>query len=166
MSAPSKKGQVDRNPDVDGLTERNRRRSCRGSASSLGLVDHLVWKLTLAFLFFVHAQIFRLQILPLSRVVGLSISRGRERFICSRRQCCGRGPGDGSVWHVFGPPGSINTRYKSGSGGSFYYQAKIVRKTLILAVLWLLYDFLFFKNDVNVASKSKNQKYLGEKNHF
>jgi hypothetical protein len=38
MSAPSKKGPVDRNPDVDGITERNRRRSCRGSASSLGLV--------------------------------------------------------------------------------------------------------------------------------
>ncbi len=34
--------------------------------------------------------------------------------------------------HVFGPPGSgsISQRYGSGSG-SFYHQAKIVRKTLI-----------------------------------
>jgi hypothetical protein len=40
--------------------------------------------------------------------------------------------------HVFGPPGSvtesISQRYGSGSG-SFYQQAKIVRKTLILTVL-------------------------------
>jgi hypothetical protein len=38
--------------------------------------------------------------------------------------------------HVFGPPGSefISQRYGSGSG-SFYHQAKIVRKTLILTVL-------------------------------
>jgi hypothetical protein len=35
---------------------------------------------------------------------------------------------------VFGPPGSgsISQRYRYGSGsGSFYHQAKIVRKTLI-----------------------------------
>jgi hypothetical protein len=42
--------------------------------------------------------------------------------------------------HVVGPPGSgsISQRYGSGSGsgsGSFYYQAKIVRKTLIFTVL-------------------------------
>jgi hypothetical protein len=54
-------------------------------------------------------------------------------------QCCGSG--------------SISTRYGSGS---FYHQAKIVRKTLIPTVLWLLYDFLSFKNDV--ASKSNKQK--------
>jgi hypothetical protein len=40
--------------------------------------------------------------------------------------------------YVFGPPGSgsrsISTRYESGSG-SFYNQAKIVRKTLIPNVL-------------------------------
>jgi hypothetical protein len=40
---------------------------------------------------------------------------------------------------VFGPPGSISQRYGSGSGscsgsGSFYYQANIVRKTLISTV--------------------------------
>ncbi len=39
---------------------------------------------------------------------------------------------------VFGPPGSgsISQRYRSGSGfGSFYHYAKIIRKTLISAVL-------------------------------
>ncbi len=41
-------------------------------------------------------------------------------------QCCGA---------VFGPPGS----------GSFYYQAKIVRKTLVHTDLSLLYDFLSLK---------------------
>jgi len=48
-------------------------------------------------------------------------------------------------------------RYGSGSG-SFYNQAKIVRKTLIPTVLRLLYDFLSVKNDVNVASKRNQQK--------
>ncbi len=41
--------------------------------------------------------------------------------------------------YVFGPPGSgsesVSQRYGSGS---FYHQAKIVRKTLIPTVLWLL----------------------------
>ncbi len=40
---------------------------------------------------------------------------------------------------------------------------KLVRKTLILTVLRLLFDFLSLKNYVNVASKSKNPKNLGEK---
>ncbi len=35
---------------------------------------------------------------------------------------------------------------------------KIVRKTLILTVLRLLFDFLSLKNDVNVPSKSNMQK--------
>ncbi len=44
-----------------------------------------------------------------------------------------------------------------GSGfGSFYHQAK--RKTLILTVLWLFYDFLYLKN--YVASKGKKQKTI------
>ncbi len=64
--------------------------------------------------------------------------------------------------YVFGPPGSgsIIQRYGSGSGsGSFYHQAKIVRKPLISTVLWLLHDFLSLKNDdVNVPSKSNMQK--------
>ncbi len=67
--------------------------------------------------------------------------------------------------YVFGPPGSgfgsINQRYGSGSrsgSGSFYYQAKIVRKTLIPTALWLLFDFLSSKKYVNVPSKSNKQK--------
>ncbi len=48
---------------------------------------------------------------------------------------------------VFGPSGSTSQRYGSGSG-SFYHHAKIVRKTLIPP----LFEFLSFKNDVNVAS--------------
>ncbi len=36
-------------------------------------------------------------------------------------------------------------------------QAKIVRKTLIPTVFWLLLDFLSLKNDVNVPSKSIKQ---------
>ncbi len=64
--------------------------------------------------------------------------------------------------YVLGPPGSasgsINQRSGSESGsGSFYHQAKIVRKTLIPCVLCLLYDFLSLKNDVNVPSKSNKQ---------
>ncbi len=35
---------------------------------------------------------------------------------------------------------------------------QIVRKTLIPTVLWLLYDCLSLKNDVNVAGKSNKQK--------
>ncbi len=63
--------------------------------------------------------------------------------------------------HVFGPPGSgsISQRYGSGSG-SFYQQAKIIRKTLIPTVLWLLLDFLSLKNDGNVPSKSNKQQNL------
>jgi hypothetical protein len=41
----------------------------------------------------------------------------------------------------------------SGSGsefGSLYHQEKIVRETLIPTVLWILFDFLSLKNDVNV----------------
>jgi hypothetical protein len=62
--------------------------------------------------------------------------------------------------YVFGPPGSrsgsIRQRYGSGS---FYYQAKIVRKkTLIHTVLWLVLNFLSLKNDVNVPSKSDSRK--------
>ncbi len=48
---------------------------------------------------------------------------------------------------------------ESGSG-SFYHSSKIVRQTLIPTVLWLLYDFLYLKNDINVPSKSNKQKKL------
>jgi hypothetical protein len=40
------------------------------------------------------------------------------------------------------------------------HQAKIVRKTLIPTVLWLLYNFLSLKNYVNLASKSNKQKSI------
>jgi hypothetical protein len=63
--------------------------------------------------------------------------------------------------HVFGAPrsGSTSQRYGSGSGsGSFYHQAKIVRKTLIPTVLGLLLEFLSLKNDVNLPSISNRQK--------
>ncbi len=69
------------------------------------------------------------------------IARSFKHF----KQCCG----SRSV-HVFGPSGSVSQRYGSGT---FYHQAKIVRKTLISTVLWLLYDFLSLKNDVNVPLK-------------
>jgi hypothetical protein len=56
--------------------------------------------------------------------------------------------------YVFGPPGSVSgsigQRHGSGSG-SFYRQAKIVRKALISTVLILLFDFLSLKNDINVV---------------
>ncbi len=51
------------------------------------------------------------------------------------------------IHFVFWPPRS----------GSFYHQAKIVRKTLILTVLRRLYDFLSLKNVENVPSKSNKQ---------
>ncbi len=59
---------------------------------------------------------------------------------------------DPSDLYDFGPPGS--------GSGSFTHQAKIVRRTLIPTVLWLLFDFLSFKNDENVLSKSNKQKTL------
>jgi hypothetical protein len=66
---------------------------------------------------------------------------------------------DPSDPYVFGPPGSVSGSISQSHGsGSFYLQAKIVRKTLILPVLLLLFDFLFLKNDVNVPSKSNKQK--------
>ncbi len=40
------------------------------------------------------------------------------------------------------------------------------QKTWIPTVLWLLYDFLSLKNDVNVPSKSNKQKKLEEKKFF
>jgi hypothetical protein len=60
--------------------------------------------------------------------------------------------------YVLGPPGSASARYGSGS---FYHKEKIIRKTLIPTVLGLLYDFL--NNDVNVASKTNEQKILEKK---
>ncbi len=56
--------------------------------------------------------------------------------------------------HVFGPPGSgygsTSQRYGSGSGscsgsGSFHHHAKILGKTLIPTILWLLLTFYLCK---------------------
>ncbi len=59
--------------------------------------------------------------------------------------------------HVFGPPGSGSISQRYGSG-SFYQQAKIVRKKLIPIVLLLHFDFFSLKNDVNAPSKSTGNK--------
>ncbi len=63
-----------------------------------------------------------------------------------------RSPPSGTVWSVLGGMFLFLrcTLYRSGYG-SFYYQAKIV----IATVLWLI----IFKNDVNVALNSNNQRY-------
>jgi hypothetical protein len=62
---------------------------------------------------------------------------------------------DPSDPHAFGPPGSGSICQRSGS---VYHQAKIVRKTPIPNVLWLLWDILSMKDDLNVPSKSNKQK--------
>jgi hypothetical protein len=65
---------------------------------------------------------------------------------------------------VFGPPGSesgsISQRYGfgSGSGSGSGQKAKIVRKTLIPTVLWLILDFLSLKNDINVPGSGSTPK--------
>ncbi len=57
--------------------------------------------------------------------------------------------------------------YLDGSGsGSFHHQGKIVRKTLIFTVVWLLYDLFSLKNDLNVPIKSNKQKSLVKKNYL
>ncbi len=67
--------------------------------------------------------------------------------------------GSVSFWATRILSGYVSQRcgFKSGS---FHHQAKIVRKTLISTVLWLLYDFLSLKNDVNVSLKSNKQKTI------
>jgi hypothetical protein len=67
--------------------------------------------------------------------------------------------------NVFGPSGSGSTtsqRYGSGSG-SFYHQAKIIIKNLYSCFV-TSFGLLFLKNDVNVPSKSNEQKK--QKNFF
>ncbi len=52
---------------------------------------------------------------------------------------------------------------------SIINQAKIAQKNLNSYFLWFLYDFLSLKNDVNVASKSSQQKNFDKnlkKNNF
>jgi hypothetical protein len=59
---------------------------------------------------------------------------------------------DPSDSYVFGPPGF--------GSGSFYHQAKTVRKTFITIILLHLSDFLSLKSYVNVPSKSHKQKFF------
>jgi len=59
--------------------------------------------------------------------------------------------------HVFGPPGSGSISQMYGSG-SFYNQAKKVRKTLIPTDLWLSFDFLSLKNDLMYLQKVISRK--------
>ncbi len=47
-----------------------------------------------------------------------------------------------------------------------HHQATIVRKTLVSNVLWLFYDILSLKTDVNIPSKRKKQKNFRKKNIF
>jgi hypothetical protein len=74
----------------------------------------------------------------------LELEPGLEEYVkkCPRKHLGLRWENKGIVYgfgsdpHVFGPPGSGSTSQRYGSGsGSFYQQAKIVRKTLIPTVL-------------------------------
>jgi len=59
----------------------------------------------------------------------------------------------------------FSTRYGSRSGfGSFYRQAKLVRKPLFLLFCDFFMTFYLWKNYVYVASKSNKQKNLEKKN--
>ncbi len=66
---------------------------------------------------------------------------------------------DPSDPYVFGPPGSGSSSQRHSScSGSFFHQAKKIRKTLIPTVVLLLFGFLSSRKDVNVPSKSNEQK--------
>ncbi len=93
--------------------------------------------------------------------------RGQNNLFERQLQLVSRNQSDP---YVFGPPGSgpdpFSQRYGSASG-SFYHQAKIVRKkTLILTVLWLLFGILSLKNYVTVTSKNIKQKHFFNKISF
>ncbi len=74
-------------------------------------------------------------------------------------------PEQGQDPYVFGSSGSGFVIYLYGSG-SFHHQAQLLRETWISTLWWLLYDFLFLKNDVNVPSKSIKQKKLEKQIFF
>ncbi len=67
------------------------------------------------------------------------------------KQCCGSG--SGYVESICFWTSRILIRILLSSSKN-----TVVRKTLIPTVLWLLYDFLSLKNDVNVPSKSNKHK--------
>jgi hypothetical protein len=110
-----------------------------------------------------------LQFIQFRQVVVSLMQLGRQKKLhlyvhayssIDNPQCCRSARCPNPDPSVFGPPGtgSISHRYGSESG-SFYHQAKIVRKTLISTALWLLFYFLSLKNYVNVPSKSDKQKH-------
>ncbi len=61
---------------------------------------------------------------------------------------------------VFGPlgPGSVII----STDPNYINKQKKVRKTLISTVLWLLFEFLSLKTDVNVPTKSNKRRNLGK----
>ncbi len=73
-------------------------------------------------------------------------------MIHQAEQCCG----SGSVGSICFWASWIRILLSESGSRSFFHQAKIVRKTLVFTVLWILFDFLSLKNDVNVPSKSNN----------
>ncbi len=73
---------------------------------------------------------------------GIDECNTRQKFFEDRFKMNLLCSGSGSVSICFGPSGSVSQRYGSRSG-SFYHQAKLVRKTLIPTFFWLLYDFIF-----------------------
>jgi hypothetical protein len=77
-------------------------------------------------------------------------------YICGNRYNQCSGSGSTCFW-------ASRIRIRILLLSSFYHQAKIVRKTLIPPVLWLLMDFLSLKNGVKVPSKSTGSK---QKNCF
>jgi hypothetical protein len=107
--------------------------------------------------------------LPISLAISISLCMAAEKNHSKRfKQFAARcllkssvADPDPSDPYFFGPSGSgsVSQRYGARYGsGSFYHQAKIVRKTLIPTVLFLIFHFLSLKNDVNVTSQSNKQK--------
>ncbi len=73
------------------------------------------------------------------------------------------------LWNQFSGSGSISfwdSRIRI-SYSELLHQVKIVRKTLISTVLWLLYEFLSLKNKVNKCTlKSNTPKKLTKQTYF
>jgi hypothetical protein len=57
----------------------------------------------------------------------------------------------------FGPLAGVDLDSAPDPSTILLLSSKIVRKTLILTVLWLLLDSLSLNNDVNVPAKSNKQ---------
>jgi hypothetical protein len=77
----------------------------------------------------------------------------------TQKQCCRSGAGSaGSLCFFTWIRNQIHFTQVARSESGFFHQAKIVRKTLIPTVFWLILDFLSSKNDVNEPSKSNKQE--------